>query len=973
MFRPLKRNLRIGYTPAGVQMSGPRIGDVTVASTFLLNAIGGVLSGPVVFTPSASNADGTFSPTTVTLTPAAPSGSFTYTPTVAGVRTISVTNNGGLTNSAPLSFVGGIQIGQCGVTPVYSNDPSAGGWQIDRLSGTCPWWTEVTRDVSGDTLSPYSMVARRDVFPEMADLFAGTPGTLLSTESSAWHLNPGYTGTAQIAASGYARPSTTAASLYYRSSTIDCNNNEVSAKVVLLTSTSSTQRAGVVARYDSASDSGYRAYYDVTRGAWVLDKVMSGTRTELGNYTAALSAGGDYVCLRAWFTTISLRVNDVELIRVTDSSRGGGYHGLYLFQDVVAPTDSTGLQLAAFHGSMRGVTCSGFGPGGGGLTYNIVSGNQPLLPIYDYTGVNLYGYAPYFAGMTQEGLPKNNSVNVTQNSATVTSRSAGEFTVSTCFVVVGGSYSFGYATDNNFYRVLSIASDGNSLTLDRPWPNATQAIGMVGPYDVNGGPVVPTLAAGPLRLPAGDHHIIVVQRDETTGLPSKLYESYQAMSDDGGQTWKAANLTIWDLKNGTQPADNQIGPTAASVCNWPFLVKADEVFGGAGIKHALRGDVITWWLAGYNTSGSGPGGGHIWPALGSSDYHWQQWDNMQAGYLIYGARLRLCDDFYTNFRSQFASDPAVQTILDALHKYGIVVTDATGAGQYLAIDGMGDPRYSSTTYGDIQKIPVGAFELCDAYFGPQLSFTGPASLTQGTPGTFTLQYLHDDINQDYSVTGWQVSASWDAGAHWTIIATGLNTTKANGGTATFNWTPTNQGALTLAITYDDSNYPWVTTDPLNYTVAAGPTPVIVDDSSTSGFAVAGSGWTRNYGGYGGYAGEYSFVHVTTGTGTYATWSFPGLSAQAYKVYWTWTASANRATAAPWKVYDSADRSGTVLASGTVNQQTAPTADFGSGGVNFQLMATVTPASGNLTFELNANGSDTADYIIADAVLLLPPA
>lgn len=86
--------------------SGPSSGDVGVASTDFTVALpfGGAVTGTVTVTPDDNGAGGTFTPTTVNLTTASPSATFTYTPSTVGTSTISVTNNGGLTNPADLTY-----------------------------------------------------------------------------------------------------------------------------------------------------------------------------------------------------------------------------------------------------------------------------------------------------------------------------------------------------------------------------------------------------------------------------------------------------------------------------------------------------------------------------------------------------------------------------------------------------------------------------------------------------------------------------------------------------------------------------------------------------------------------------------------------------------------------------------------------------------------------------------------------------
>jgi hypothetical protein len=79
-------------------LNAPTIGAVNQASSNFIVAPNGDLAGPVVVTPSDNGGGGTFTPATVTLTTANPSAAFTYTPTTLGDKSITLTNDGGLTN-----------------------------------------------------------------------------------------------------------------------------------------------------------------------------------------------------------------------------------------------------------------------------------------------------------------------------------------------------------------------------------------------------------------------------------------------------------------------------------------------------------------------------------------------------------------------------------------------------------------------------------------------------------------------------------------------------------------------------------------------------------------------------------------------------------------------------------------------------------------------------------------------------------
>lgn len=98
----------VGAVASAVTMAGPTAGAVSVASanfTVGVAPVGAAISGTVIVTPSDGGGSGTFTPTSVSLTTAAPTATFTYTPSAtAGARTISATNNGGLTNPTNITY-----------------------------------------------------------------------------------------------------------------------------------------------------------------------------------------------------------------------------------------------------------------------------------------------------------------------------------------------------------------------------------------------------------------------------------------------------------------------------------------------------------------------------------------------------------------------------------------------------------------------------------------------------------------------------------------------------------------------------------------------------------------------------------------------------------------------------------------------------------------------------------------------------
>lgn len=109
-------------TATSVTMSGPSAGTVGVASTNFSIAANGLITGTVIVTPSDGGGGGTFTPTTVSISSGSPTSTFTYTPASTGTKTISVTNNSGLTNPSNISYI----VSTAGATAVTMTGPSSG-------------------------------------------------------------------------------------------------------------------------------------------------------------------------------------------------------------------------------------------------------------------------------------------------------------------------------------------------------------------------------------------------------------------------------------------------------------------------------------------------------------------------------------------------------------------------------------------------------------------------------------------------------------------------------------------------------------------------------------------------------------------------------------------------------------------------------------------------------------------------------
>jgi hypothetical protein len=110
-------------------LAGPSSGAPSVPSTNFTVALpaGGVVLATVTVTPHDGGSGGTFTPTTVGLTTAAPSATFTYTPASVGTKTISVTNNGGLTDPGNLTYTAAFVQHLLNTLISY--------WKLDEASG----------------------------------------------------------------------------------------------------------------------------------------------------------------------------------------------------------------------------------------------------------------------------------------------------------------------------------------------------------------------------------------------------------------------------------------------------------------------------------------------------------------------------------------------------------------------------------------------------------------------------------------------------------------------------------------------------------------------------------------------------------------------------------------------------------------------------------------------------------------------
>ncbi len=194
-----------------------------------------------------------------------------------------------------------------------------------------------------------------------------------------------------------------------------------------------------------------------------------------------------------------------------------------------------------------------------------------------------------------------------------------------------------------------------------------------GPYPV---PPNAPIEGGPAG--AGDRHVIVIDRDNW-----KLYELYSAFPNGSG--WTAASGAVFDLNSNALRPAGWTSADAAGLPIFPGLVRYDEVFGRKEIAHALR------FTASRTRRAYVPPARHF--ASSNTD------PNLPP----MGMRVRLKSSFNVS-----AFSPAMQVILRALKKYGMILAD-NGSNWY--VSGAPDPRWSDDELNTLKALKGSDFEV----------------------------------------------------------------------------------------------------------------------------------------------------------------------------------------------------------------------------------------------------------------------
>ena len=194
-----------------------------------------------------------------------------------------------------------------------------------------------------------------------------------------------------------------------------------------------------------------------------------------------------------------------------------------------------------------------------------------------------------------------------------------------------------------------------------------------GPYPV---PPDAPVEGGPSGT--GDRHVIVIDRDNW-----KLYELYRAFPAGAG--WSAESGAVFDLgSNALRPA-GWTSADAAGLPIFPGLVRYDEVFGRGEIAHPLRFTAARTRRA------------YVAPAR-----HFAS-SNTDPNLPPMGMRVRLKASV-----SIAGYSPAMQVILRALKKYGMILAD-NGSNWY--VSGAPDARWNDSELNTLKGLKGSDFEV----------------------------------------------------------------------------------------------------------------------------------------------------------------------------------------------------------------------------------------------------------------------
>ena len=311
--------------------------------------------------------------------------------------------------------------------------------------------------------------------------------------------------------------------------------------------------------------------------------------------------------------------------------------------------------------------------------------------------------------------------------------------------------------------------------------------------------------APPAFPPSGDSHALVMVRNETTGGIDYLYEGYMVGWDATNNSWKAEQLSKFNLITGAPRPEFATSSDAAGLPVSPLLVNYSEAAlaaaGGPAIDHPFRICIS--------------------PGLSMNAFVWPARHGVYSGSntsgLPMGSRLQLTQAWYNANINSF--DPIDRAVVTAMYQHGVIVADLAGGGMWL--EGVNDQRWTTSELSSLAAIPDSAFQVLNTIQSP-VSFTGPTSGQVGVAQTYNLQYLiSGDSNFSSSL---YINVSSDGGNTWTTngLSSGwFQLDDANRGPFSFTFTPPAAGTYVLAINYGGND--WILPANITFTATASAT------------------------------------------------------------------------------------------------------------------------------------------------------
>ena len=196
-----------------------------------------------------------------------------------------------------------------------------------------------------------------------------------------------------------------------------------------------------------------------------------------------------------------------------------------------------------------------------------------------------------------------------------------------------------------------------------------------GPYPI---PADAPIEGGPNST--GDRHVLVIDRDNWM-----LYELGYAFPINDRASWNANCGAIFDLNSNALRPAGWTSADAAGLPIFPGLVRYDEVFEQQEIKHAIRFTASITRRA------------YVSPAR-----HWAS-SNTSVNRPPMGMKVRLKASFNIS-----GFTPAMQVILRAMKKYGMILAD-NGSNWYFS--GAPDMRWSDDELNQLKTLKGSDFEV----------------------------------------------------------------------------------------------------------------------------------------------------------------------------------------------------------------------------------------------------------------------